>query len=42
MRIKSLQAEPRFRKLWQHTNEVNGEVGLKQRFLATYPAFARD
>lgn len=32
--IKSLQAEPRFRKLWQHTNEVNGEVGLKQRFLA--------
>lgn len=32
--IKSLQAEPRFRRLWQHTNEVNGEVGLKQRFVA--------
>ncbi|WP_354681111.1 type I secretion system permease/ATPase [Cupriavidus plantarum] len=32
--IKSLQAEPRFRKLWQHVNEVNGEIGLKQRFYA--------
>ncbi|RZT39341.1 type I secretion system permease/ATPase [Cupriavidus agavae] len=32
--IKALQAEPRFRKIWQHTNEVNGEIGLRQRFLA--------
>ncbi|MCG5261053.1 type I secretion system permease/ATPase [Cupriavidus gilardii] len=32
--IKSLQAEPRFRGLWDHANEVNGAIGLKQRFIA--------
>jgi len=32
--IKILQAEPRFRKLWNGTNQVSGEIGLKQRKLA--------
>ena len=32
--IKALQAEPRFRKLWDRVNTVNGEIGLKQRFIA--------
>ena len=32
--IKSLQAEARFRSLWNNANRVSGEIGLKQRFLA--------
>lgn len=32
--IKALQAEPRFRRLWERTNRVNAEIGLKQRRLA--------
>lgn len=32
--IKALQAEPRFRRLWERTNLVNAEIGLKQRRLA--------
>ncbi|MHA6829761.1 type I secretion system permease/ATPase [Ralstonia pseudosolanacearum] len=31
--IKTLQAEPRFRHLWNHTNRVNADIGLKQRHL---------
>lgn len=32
--IKLLQAEPRFRRLWDRTNLTSGELGLQQRFLA--------
>lgn len=32
--IKILQAEPRFRSLWNSVNRVSGEIGLKQRYLA--------
>lgn len=32
--IKILQAEPRFRNLWNNVNRVSGEIGLKQRYLA--------
>jgi len=32
--IKTLQAEPRFRQLWDHTNEVSADIGLKQRYIA--------
>ncbi|WP_028747963.1 type I secretion system permease/ATPase [Rhizobium mesoamericanum] len=32
--IKILQAEPRFRTLWNTVNRVSGEIGLKQRYLA--------
>lgn len=32
--IKAMQAEPRFRRLWERTNLVNAEIGLKQRRLA--------
>ncbi|MDN7447711.1 type I secretion system permease/ATPase [Burkholderia multivorans] len=32
--IKALQAEPRFRQLWDHTNRVNADVGLRQRRIA--------
>ncbi|MEI3854960.1 MULTISPECIES: type I secretion system permease/ATPase [unclassified Ensifer] len=32
--IKVLQAEPRFRGLWNKVNRVSGEIGLKQRYLA--------
>ncbi len=32
--IKTLQAEPRFRQLWEQTNRVNAEIGLKQRHLS--------
>jgi ATP-binding cassette subfamily C protein LapB len=32
--IKTLQAEPRFRQLWEQTNQVNAEIGLKQRHLS--------
>ena len=32
--IKILQAEPRFRGLWNKVNRVSGEIGLKQRYLA--------
>ncbi|UUT23019.1 type I secretion system permease/ATPase [Pseudomonas sp. T8] len=32
--IKILQAEPRFRNLWNKVNSVTGDIGLKQRFLA--------
>lgn len=31
--IKLLQAEPRFRKLWNDTNRTTGEISLKQRFI---------
>lgn len=31
--IKALQAEPRFRSLWDNVNRVSGDIGLKQRFL---------
>ena len=31
--IKILQAEPRFRRLWNSTNQVSGDIGLKQRQL---------
>lgn len=31
--IKILQAEPRFRRLWNSTNQVSGDTGLKQRRL---------
>ncbi len=31
--IKTLQAEPRFRHLWNQTNRVNADIGLKQRQL---------
>lgn len=32
--IKALQAEPRFRRLWERTNLVGAEIALKQRHLA--------
>ncbi|MCD2513458.1 type I secretion system permease/ATPase [Comamonas endophytica] len=32
--IKALQAEPRFRRLWERTNRVNAEIGLQQRHIA--------
>lgn len=32
--IKTLQAEPRFRQLWEQTNRVNADIGLKQRYLS--------
>ncbi|MBR8315109.1 type I secretion system permease/ATPase [Burkholderia dolosa] len=32
--IKALQAEPRFRQLWEHTNRVNADIGLRQRRIA--------
>lgn len=32
--IKLLQAEPRFRGLWDNVNRVSGEIGLKQRYLS--------
>ncbi|HBT97332.1 MAG TPA: type I secretion system permease/ATPase [Desulfobulbaceae bacterium] len=32
--IKALQAEPRFRTLWNQVNQVSGTIGFKQRFLA--------
>lgn len=32
--IKILQAEPRFRNLWNKVNLVTGDIGLKQRFLS--------
>ena len=32
--IKALQAEPRFRRLWERTNRVNAGIGLKQRHIA--------
>lgn len=33
--IKALQAEPRFRRLWDETNAVNAAVSMKQRLLGT-------
>ena len=33
--IKSLQAESRFRRLWEETNTVDAAVGMKQRLLGT-------
>ncbi len=32
--IKLLQAEPRFRGLWDKVNRVSGEIGLQQRYLS--------
>ncbi|MCL2525310.1 MAG: type I secretion system permease/ATPase [Betaproteobacteria bacterium] len=32
--IKLMQAETRFLRAWNHANQVNGEIGLKQRFFA--------
>lgn len=32
--IKILQAEPRFRALWNSVNRVSGEISLKQRYVA--------
>jgi ATP-binding cassette subfamily C protein LapB len=32
--IKTLQSEPRFRQLWDQTNRINAEIGLKQRHLS--------
>jgi ATP-binding cassette subfamily C protein LapB len=32
--IKVLQAEPRFRNLWNKVNKVSGEIGLRQKFLS--------
>lgn len=32
--IKTLQAEPRFRQLWDNTNRVSAEIGLRQRYLS--------
>lgn len=32
--IKALQAEPRFRRLWERTNLVNAGIGLQQRRIA--------
>ncbi len=31
--IKMLQAEPKFRNVWNHVNRVSSDIGLKQRFL---------
>ncbi|KAB2723348.1 type I secretion system permease/ATPase [Brucella intermedia] len=33
--IKVLQAEPRFRNVWQHVNRVAGGISLKQRAIAS-------
>lgn len=32
--IKTLQAEPRFRQLWDQTNFINADISLKQRYLS--------
>lgn len=34
--IKLLQAEPRFRRLWNEVNNVSGDIGLKQRRIASF------
>lgn len=34
--IKILQAEPRFRSLWNRVNRVSGEISLKQRYLSGF------
>ncbi|EJF89275.1 type I secretion system permease/ATPase [Bartonella tamiae] len=34
--IKLLQAEPRFRRLWNEVNKVNGDISLKQRRIASF------
>ncbi|MHC5308251.1 type I secretion system permease/ATPase [Bartonella sp. LJL80] len=33
--IKLLQAEPRFRRLWNEVNKVSGDISLKQRRIAS-------
>jgi ATP-binding cassette, subfamily C, bacterial LapB len=32
--IKVLQAEPRFRRIWNNVNKVSGDIGLRQKFLS--------
>ena len=34
--IKLLQAEPRFRRLWDEVNKVSGDISLKQRRIAAF------